>query len=205
MNYRKTKTITLKDDVTAKITVSFQPTEVNWEITQGYDLCNVALLKGGKPLGRQYETTQRTFKSITAGKLATSQKLSYSADTEIIVIGQALITGDVTRMIKNLNETIEELYAEIEIEAGEKTVSTKEIDKEEKETYDRYAHTVEKAEEQGVDGLMTDAEKTDYLNAYHKVQNEGGQGFLPNIISKEQYEHAKQYVTAHKKPMEEGI
>ncbi|MCV2519429.1 hypothetical protein LDK59_02970 [Melissococcus plutonius] len=196
-SYERQATITLKEGLTAEITLSFAPTIISWEIEHGWDNCTVQLIKDGKRLGREFSDSSRTYKVGTVGQMSYDvkiyedlQRLGLADDTEILTIGKAYIQGDVHAIAKKLNETIKRMYAEVEAEAGEKTDSTKEMERDAKGELDRLNNIIETAEKEGIENLMNESEKRVYLRVYNNAQNEGGEGYIPRIVSREQYEAA---------------
>lgn len=75
------------------------------------------------------------------------------------------------------------------IESG-KSPEVKELDKKKRQLeIKKYQTILEAAEKQ--ENIPTNAEKQAYLKIYRNTYNEGGEGWKPEIISKEEYEYAK--------------
>lgn len=55
--------------------------------------------------------------------------------------------------------------------------------------------TIEKAEKQ--DKIRTAAETRKYLRNLNNVLNEGGEGWLPKLVTLEEYEEAKNFLKEH--------
>lgn len=51
---------------------------------------------------------------------------------------------------------------------------------------------VKAAEQQGIENLKTKSEIKEWSKRYNEVVNEGGEGYIPQLVSKEQYEYALQ-------------
>lgn len=88
---------------------------------------------------------------------------------------------------KAINAAIAEMKAEIEIEfQGES-----EAEKAEKEETEIAQETVRLAEQEGIANLLSAAELRVWRRSYNALYNEGGEGYIPTRISKEEYERAK--------------
>lgn len=85
---------------------------------------------------------------------------------------------EINALIKSMEEEIETHYkGEVE-------------QQEEAPTVENAKKIVELAEQQGVEKLMTEKEINVWRKQYNAVVNEGGEGYIPRKISKEQYEQA---------------
>lgn len=93
---------------------------------------------------------------------------------------QVTLTGVAAeQLIKDtVNELIEQAQAELNITPSQ--------EKEEIQEAQAIVASVENPEE-----LMTEAEKKEYLKNYNNFMNEGGEGYLPRIITKELYAKAQ--------------
>lgn len=96
---------------------------------------------------------------------------------------QVTLTGVAAeQLIKDaVNELIEQAQAELNI-----TPSQEKEEEEEIQEAQAIVASVENPEE-----LMTEAEKKEYLKNYNNLMNEGGEGYLPRIITKELYAKAQ--------------
>lgn len=109
-------------------------------------------------------------------------------DKKYTRVGNAYTEGwevaeKVRREIRNMKEEL----------AKEFGVETKEKKKERKE-YERAKAIIRRVEEVGEERLKTRVELEQWKKVYNNVVNEGGEGYIPYKISKEEYEWAKKKV-----------
>lgn len=99
------------------------------------------------------------------------------------VTGVAICEGRETA--DSINQLIEEMEEEITIHFRGNVEENKEVN-----VVENAREIVEAAEKQGVEKLMTKEEIVKWRKNYNNIANEGGEGYIPQLISKEQYEHA---------------
>jgi hypothetical protein len=91
-------------------------------------------------------------------------------------------TTEGSEACENIKTTIAELEAEL---VAEFTVKTeKEMAIEEAEV------VIAQAQKEGIENLMTAAEIKVWKHRYNQVNNEGGEGYIPIKVSREEYERA---------------
>jgi len=103
------------------------------------------------------------------------------------------VKGNVYTSIKNV---VRELAEELET-LGIESPMLADKRREDKEEIAEAKHVIEKAKKssRGVDNLMTGKERYDYLIRLNNVENEGGEGYLPEIITQNQYDEAIKALT----------
>lgn len=79
--------------------------------------------------------------------------------------------------------------------AYEKEKNRKKIEKEMKRA-EKVIKEAEYALENGL--LMTESQKEVYLHNYNAIHNEGGEGYLPDPVTVEEYENAKKTIKKYK-------
>ena len=89
-----------------------------------------------------------------------------------------------------INAAIEEMEVEIAAEFGVKT--EKEIERE--EAIEEAKKIIALAEKEGIENLMSASEVKVWRRNYNQVNNEGGEGYIPIRISKEQYTKALEVI-----------
>jgi hypothetical protein len=183
MTYTASKSINLKAGLDIVVTVTYQPTVMDWEPILGYDLKEVKIVSNGKTIAKDGVATVCTPETQKLLGLPVQ-------DTDVLVIGKTIISKLVHELKAQIDEAIAECYAQVEAEAGEETETTKEAKKEEARQIRQAQHIV-KIAEATEEALMTEAEKVEYLKGYNNVVNEGGEGVLPVIVTKEAYAAAK--------------
>lgn len=100
---------------------------------------------------------------------------------------EGLVGKEINKMMKSFEAEIEEEYA---VYSGLKSPAKK-AEEERQEEMAIAQSIIEKAKAIGIDKLPTAAEAQKQLKIYNDVMNEGGEGYLPTIITKEMYEQAK--------------
>lgn len=123
-------------------------------------------------------------KVVTActGAVATNDRDYYSSrfkntDEEYItIVGEATTAG--REVADNINETIKQMKEEItgEVEEDKEIEIAKRI--------------VEQAEKEGIENLMTREKLKKWEESYNNIMNEGGEGYIPRKVTKEDYEKA---------------
>lgn len=98
-------------------------------------------------------------------------------------VGRAVTEGDVALEIK---EIMKEMKEEVAAYFNEKTEEQKEEEKE----IEKAKYIVAQAEREGVENLMTFEQIKAWKKRYNDLYNEGGEGYIPEKISKESYEEA---------------
>lgn len=99
---------------------------------------------------------------------------------------KAITEGDQAGLA--INEAIREMKEEIAAAFNTKTVE--QVEKENEIAVAEYI--IAKAEKEGVENLMTLAQLKAWKKRYNDFYNEGGEGYIPEKISREQYEQAVQ-------------
>jgi hypothetical protein len=109
-----------------------------------------------------------------------------------IPIGSVVVSGNGTFVcINGHTEEIMTAYREA-IAEGTSEECKAEEKKEHQAEIERAKELISKAESQ--DKIMTKAECKEWIRNYNNLYNEGGEGYVPTLITKEQYESAKQLV-----------
>lgn len=85
-----------------------------------------------------------------------------------------------------INTVIDEMKATLSTEFNIET----EEEKQRKETLAEAQAIVAQAEKEGIDKLLSDAQVKAWRKRYNDIYNEGGEGYIPNKISKEAYQKA---------------
>jgi len=112
------------------------------------------------------------------------------------VIGRAAFTkGEKTgnEIIAAIKEMKEELATEFGVKTPEKMKEEKKVKVEQSKAQE----IVRLATKQGIENLKTDKEVKIYKENYKMVVNEGGEGFVPELISVEQYQRALKALQNH--------
>ena len=96
-----------------------------------------------------------------------------------------------------INAVIKEMKEELATEFGVKTIEQIKEEKKVVVEQSKAQEIVRLAEKQGVETLKTEKEIKIYKENYKMVVNEGGEGFLPELISVEQYQRALKALQNH--------
>ena len=98
-------------------------------------------------------------------------------------------------MRNKLMQELESIYDEMEKD-GYESIERREARKERERREAEARHIMEEAKEYLAhhDRLMTKVERYDYLKTYNRINNEGGEGYLPEIVCQEEYDEAIKYL-----------
>ncbi|MDR9852909.1 hypothetical protein RJP21_04745 [Paenibacillus sp. VCA1] len=172
---------------TARITVSGWQEKENLDgIETGsisvHTSSKVEIVVGDRVVENGYFATVLEYNFLTdvyyeKAKLDPSKKYTRVGDKAITLGAE---TGEA------INATIKEMKEEVAKEFGTET----EEQKQHKEEVEIAKEIVELAEKEGVDRLMSASEVRDWRRHYNELNNEGGEGYIPTKISKEQYQRA---------------
>jgi len=98
------------------------------------------------------------------------------------------VKGDIySALVKVANE----MRVELESDGTESPVLEKQRQAKE-EKINRSKHIIDAARK--VSKLMTEVEREQYLTVLNNVENEGGEGYLPEVITQEEYDSAVAYL-----------
>lgn len=103
-----------------------------------------------------------------------------------------------------ITSAIVEMKDELAKEFGQKTETEKadeEIAKEEAEAIELAEKVIAEAEAEGIENLRTREQLAAWRKSYNDINNEGGEGYIPRRVSKEQYEEALKVIS---KPVEKS-
>lgn len=97
---------------------------------------------------------------------------------------KALTVGEESGLaIKN---AIAEMETELSKEFGLETAA----EKQQKEELEEAQAIVTQAKKEGIENLLTEIQLKEWRTKYNNIHNEGGEGYIPTRVSKEQYQHA---------------
>lgn len=145
----------------------------------------VQVILNGKVIGTGYFAKVLEFDFTTDTYYArhnmdTSKKYTKVGDN-------ALTLGEESGLL--INSAIEEMKAELAKEFNVETQAEKKENDEKEEVAEAQA-VITQAEAQGIQSLMSDAEIKSWKRSYNDLHNEGGEGYIPSRVSREQYETA---------------
>lgn len=112
------------------------------------------------------------------------EKMGLDKNKNYTKVGEAITEGE--QVAKEINAAINKMKTQITEEFGMKT--KEEIEKEEEIAEAK--EIVKKTEKIGIENLMTEAEYRQWRTNYNNIMNEGGEGYIPQRITKEDYEWA---------------
>lgn len=112
------------------------------------------------------------------------EKMGLDKNKNYTKVGEAITEGE--QVAKEINAAINKMKTQITEEFGMKT--KEEIEKEEEIAEAK--EIVKKTEKFGIENLMTEAEYRQWRTNYNNIMNEGGEGYIPQRITKEDYEWA---------------
>jgi hypothetical protein len=130
----------------------------------------------------EYNDLSRTL--FERAKLDKTKKYSRVSDKAITLGAEAAV---------EINAAIEEMTAEVEIELQGKSEAQKQLEQEIEEA----KAIVEAAEKEGINNLLTAAQLDEWRKRYNDLWNEGGEGYIPPRVSREQYEQAVALLRNH--------
>ena len=174
----KTKTIEIKSASGSELQVRIEVfyfkglKDGGWGGTEEIDSTTMKLLKDGKVIAKTSGMFLATeFKGQPATRLGDVYIAGHDAYNEI----------DAAR---------KELRDELERELEELPTETIKNKKQEEERIVAAKSVIKLAEAQGIDNLKSQKEVNKKLNALNNVLNERGEGYLPRIVSREEYQRA---------------
>lgn len=92
-----------------------------------------------------------------------------------------------------------EIYNNIKAAINEMEEEIKEVESIETEEVEEAKAIVAQVEKEGIENLMTVEEIKVWRKRYNDLHNEGGEGYIPNKISKEQYNKAIEVIKDRRK------
>jgi hypothetical protein len=111
-------------------------------------------------------------------------KMGLKKDQLISRVGENAITLG-AEAGKEINEMIEEMKAELNNDQTQEKIKKEEKAKENQAI-------INQAKKEGIRNLMTNEELKSWRVRYNNIHNEGGEGYIPTRITKEQYQKAVQ-------------
>lgn len=164
---------------TARVTVTMF-TEIGVFLNENViDTTKVEIVSNGKVVASGHFAKVLEFDNITD---TFYEKANLDVTKKYTRVGDKAVT--LGEEVGNLiNATIEELKAEL---AKEFNVET-EVEKQEKAAVEEAQVVVAQAEKEGIENLMTADQIKSWRKKYNTVNNEGGEGFIPVRISREEY------------------
>lgn len=108
----------------------------------------------------------------------------WDVDATFSAVGRAVTTGNEKAL--EIQAVMKELEEELAAMFGVKTKAQQA----QEQAIEEAEYVIEQATKYGVDTLMTNEELRQYNRTYNRVMNEGGEGYIPPRVSKEQYEKA---------------
>lgn len=111
------------------------------------------------------------------------------------IVGKAMTLGTETAL--EINKAVREMRDEICLFFCEKTDAEREVIRLANKAIEKRSlakDIVKRAEQEGIDNLLTVKELQKWVKNYNDVVNEGGDGYIPTRVSKEQYEEAIKYL-----------
>lgn len=118
----------------------------------------------------------------------TFENLGLDKNKTYTKVGEAITEGE--HVAKEINEAIKEMKEQIAEEFEMKTREQIEEEIEKEEEVEEAKEIVRKAEKIGIKNLMTEVEYRQWRTNYNNIMNEGGEGYIPRRITKEDYEWA---------------
>lgn len=175
----------------ARVTVSGWSEEVNLDgILTGSIKVNttsrVEIIMDGKVFTKSFGVDVLEYDRITDtyfDKMGLDHRKKYTR------VYKAVTEGEETGLA--IKAAIAEMTAEIEKELQ----GVSEVEKQEQEAIEIAKEVVELAEKEGIENLLTTAELKVWRIKYNNLYNEGGEGYVPTRISREQYEKQREFLT----------
>lgn len=131
----------------------------------------------GMKIGEEVRANSKVVIIAPSGQAVTeSVDASYIGSTTYV--GDASTQGSETG--KRISALIKEMKEDV-LNTTEEKANKMDVAKE----------IVEQAEKQGIENLMTEKEVKEWYVSYNELANEGGEGYIPHKVSKEEYELAK--------------
>lgn len=172
---------------TAKVTVTMftEKVRLDGQETGNEKVNTVKEVEIVAPNGKVVEKGNVTILEYNNLTDALYNKFKLDANKKYTKVGDRAITeGEETGIaIQNaIDELEKELAAEFEVKTNKEVEQEKQV---------KEAQTVvEMAEREGIDNLMSAAEIKTWRKKYNNLHNEGGEGYIPDRISKERYQQA---------------
>lgn len=142
----------------------------------------VEIIAGGKVVSTGRDASKLEYNNLTEYFY---KKANLDPKAVFTKVGDKALTPGF-EAYENISAAIDEMEAELAAEFGVKT--SKEKAREEKIAIAK--DIMERAEKEGVGNLMTEAELKVWRRNYNNLYNEGGEGYIPTRISKEQFDWA---------------
>jgi len=114
-----------------------------------------------------------------------------SPEEKMVRLGNSYSVGE--EKYDTIMQAVKEMKDEINKELGLKTEAEKVEDarlKKEKEDCDWAQRIIKEAETEGIDKLMTVEQIQKWRISYNNMMNEGGEGYIPERTSQEEYQRA---------------
>lgn len=116
------------------------------------------------------------------------EKMGLDKNKNYTKVGEAITEGE--HVAKEINAAIKEMKGQIAEEFEMKTREQIEEEIEKEEEIAEAKEIVKKAEKIGIENLMTKEEYKRWVKSYNNIMNEGGEGYIPQRVTKEDYEWA---------------
>jgi len=124
------------------------------------------------------------------------ERAGFDPNKVYTVIGRKIFTeGEKTG--NEIIAAIKEMKEELATEFGVKTIEQAKEEKKVVVEQSKAQEIVRLATKQGIENLKTDKEVKIYKENYKMAVNEGGEGFVPELISVEQYQRALKALQNH--------
>ncbi|MBJ6362076.1 hypothetical protein ACFOQM_12320 [Paenibacillus sp. GCM10012307] len=143
---------------------------------------NVEIVSGdGKLLERR--ASFANILTYDEGSCTLYEKFNLDTTKEYTRVGDRVLTigGEAGRAINN---AIEEMKAELLKSFGKKT----DAEKQKEEAIAEAKEVVQQAQKEGIESLMTKQEIKAWRHRFNLLYNEGGEGYIPSRVSREEYE-----------------
>ena len=143
---------------------------------------NIEIVLNGSVVASGHHVDVLEFNEITdtyyqSRKMDVTKKYTKVGDRALTVGEEAGVA------IKN---AMVEMETELSKEFGVET----EAEKQQKEELEEAQAIVTQAKKEGIENLLTEIQLKEWRTKYNNIHNEGGEGYIPTRVSKEQYQHA---------------
>lgn len=180
----------------ARITVSGSKRD---EVIDGYILkeqkfnlfTDVDIIKDGKRVTTDSKASEKRYEEDEYYY----NRNNLNKEDTFSVVGKAMTLGTETAI--EINKAVREMRDEICLFFGEKTDAEREVIRLANKDIEKRSlakDIVKRAEQEGIDNLLTGKELQKWVKNYNNIVNEGGDGYIPTRVSKEQYEEAVKYL-----------
>lgn len=187
----------------ARITVSSFTDDINFDGyimgTQLHTTQKIEIVANGKVV-----ETDTYVKKMSCNILYEDQyeKFNLNENDVFTLVGNVRTLG--FEVFEAIESAIVEMRDELAAAFGQKTETEKadkEVAKEEAEAIELAEKVIAEAEAEGIENLRTREQLAVWRKSYNDVNNEGGEGYIPRRVSKEQYEEALKVIS---KPVEKS-